>query len=103
MNTDILNFIVPNLDILYFIVTGVGVLVTLFSLFFIGLGKKITGTDGQEIRLLKGVEIRTNSVIMLLIVSVGTTVFPLYLYNSGEIKELRKLARSVYPKRGTVN
>lgn len=80
-----------NLYILYS-VTALGIVLSLFSMLFIFLGKSIAGTGtGRQIIKLFGVEIQTNSVMTLLIVSLFTAGFPLglefYLILKGCIDE----------------
>lgn len=68
-----------NVYILY-IVTALGVLLSLFSILFIFLGKPIAGTDGSSQTVkFGGVQARTNSLMTLLIVSVVAAVLPLCL------------------------
>jgi hypothetical protein len=65
---------------LSFIVTGLGVLLVIFTLLAISMGKKLVKgkDDPQEIEF-KGLKLRTNSMIMLLLVSVIVAVSPLLL------------------------
>lgn len=67
-----------NVYILY-VVTTLGVLLSLFSILFVSRGKSI-GADGspQTIRF-GGIEARTNLIMTLLIVSVMAAVLPLCL------------------------
>lgn len=83
-----------NVYILYS-VTALGVLLSLFSILFILLGKSVVGTERSSQTLkLGGIEARTNSVMALLIVSVVTAVLPLclefYLILTGVISVVRQ-------------
>ncbi len=66
------------LEILSYIVTAVGILMCGFFLAFIFLGKRIAGERGvrQTIKY-KGLELRTSSLVTVLILAVGVTLAPL--------------------------
>lgn len=61
------------------IVTTLGIILSLLSMMIIFLGKKIQGTSGKQQVTYKGFEIRTDAVILLIIVSVFAASSPLYL------------------------
>lgn len=66
--------------ILSYIITFLGLSLCGFSTVFIYLGRKISGDSGEpQILKYKGVEVRTNAVITLLLVSVVVAVLPLGL------------------------
>ena len=70
-----------NLDMmLSYGVTLLGFLLCLFSMVFIVLGKKTVGERGSpQVIKFKELEVRTNSVLMLFIVSVVVAALPLLL------------------------
>ena len=70
-----------NLDtMLSYGVTLLGFLLCLFSMVFIVLGKKTVGERGSpQVIKFKELEVRTNSVLMLFIVSVIVAALPLLL------------------------
>ena len=66
------------LEILSYIVTGVGVLMCGFFLAFIFLGKRLAGERGaRQIIKYKGLELRTSSLVTVLMVAVAVTLAPL--------------------------
>ena len=61
------------------IITGLGIVLCMFCMFFMFAGTKIDNNSGfQEIEV-KGVKIKTSSIISLLIISVVVTVLPFSL------------------------
>lgn len=65
-------------QLLSLIVTALGIVLCIFSMIFIFLGKKIQGAPGQQQISFKGLEMKTNAVIILVIVSVVIASLPLY-------------------------
>ena len=67
-------------DYIVYSVTALGILLSLFWMFFIFRGKSIAGTDNkpQTIRY-RSLEVRTNSVLGVLTASLLTAVLPLIL------------------------
>jgi len=66
--------------ILSYIITFLGVFLCAFSSVFIYLGRPIAGdSDKPQILRYKGLEVRTNSIIALLLVSAVVAVLPLSL------------------------
>lgn len=75
-------------EILSYVVTVVGILLCLFSIIFIFAGKRIPGDKGgPQIIKYKGLELRTSSIITILLVSVAVTVLPLFLLSYLEYKK----------------
>jgi hypothetical protein len=67
-------------SILSYCITALGTLLCLFSMVFIFLGKKIAGGSGTpQVVNFKGLEVRTDAVVMLFIVSVLVVALPLLL------------------------
>jgi hypothetical protein len=65
---------------LIFVVTGLGVLLSCFSFVVIFRGRPIPGDKGKAQELgFKGLKLKTNGVVMLLVVSVIVAVLPLGL------------------------
>lgn len=88
-----------NAYILYS-VTALGVLLSLFSILFIFLGKSAAGTgNGSQTLKFGGIEARTNAVMTLLIVSVVTALLPLclefYLILTGAMGAARQSPEAV--------
>ena len=68
--------------IISYIVTFLGLSLCVFSTVFIYLGRRISGDSGEpQILKYKGVEVRTNSIVTLLLVSVVVAVLPLALFH----------------------
>lgn len=67
-------------QILSYSVTGLGVLLCLFSFAFLFRGKRMAGDGaGPQIIEFKGLKVHTNSIIMLVLVSASVSVLPLGL------------------------
>lgn len=67
-------------DFVVYTVTALGVLLSLFSMLFIYLGKSIAGTDEKPQTIKYGkLEVTTNSVMGLITASLVTAVLPLCL------------------------
>jgi hypothetical protein len=76
------------LEILSYIVTVVGILLCVFFVIFIFAGKRLAGDKGgPQIIKYKGLELQTNSIITMLLVSVAVTVLPLILLSYLESKK----------------
>lgn len=87
--------------ILSYIITFLGLSLCGFSTVFIYLGRKISGDSGEpQILKYKGVEVRTNSIITLLLVSVLVAVLPLGLFH---FKPLPGGKIEVSPKKAALN
>lgn len=81
------------LEFLSYVVTIVGILLCLFSMIFIFVGKRIPGDKGEpQIIKYKDLELRTSSIITILLVSVAVTALPLCLLFYLEYK------RTIQPK-----
>lgn len=60
------------------IVTVLGIILSIFSMLLIFLGKRIQGTSGKQQISYKGIEVRTDAVILLICISVSAAIIPLY-------------------------
>jgi hypothetical protein len=69
-----------SIDILAFLVTGLGIVLCVSLIAMVMLGKRIDRpTDGAQELEFKGLRAKTNVVIMFLIVSLVPALLPLYL------------------------
>ena len=73
-------------QMLSLIVTVLGIVLSVFSMVFIFLGKRIQGTSGKQQLSFKGLEMRTDSVILLICISVFAAIVPLYFQYSLHLK-----------------
>jgi hypothetical protein len=66
-----------HVEYLAFAITAIGVVLCLFFMVFMFWGSKIPGDNGKpQIIKYKGVELQTNSIVMVLLISTIVTVLP---------------------------
>jgi hypothetical protein len=75
-----------NFQTLSLIVTVLGIVLSVFSMIFIFLGKRIQGASGKQQLSYKGLELRTDAVILLICISVSAAIIPLYFQYSLHLK-----------------
>jgi len=83
--------------ILSYAITFLGFVLSIFSMVFMLRGRPMAGDRGSQVIKYKGLELRTNALLMLLIVSVVVAVLPLGLnyYLSPSAEQMQKAAAAV--------